>query len=236
MTLTWQEELIMSTVLYRALECEEQFALNTAHTEIEFIDDTLSTMHQLDLLVPGRNGTLWQVTAKGEKAHRDLVALYEATSLFDIFANVNLALELPPEVCDANGMILEDSYDPRFATPMSEDLRLPMIDFVCDSLGKKANLHRVVFVQMLADDRLKEQQIWFDLKLGTPFSEITDILASAIRWREIAGTEKDAADAMLAVYQAGVIEHNKRAEDTQDSAELPPNPADAASPFFAALF
>lgn len=235
MSTHWKEEMIYATVIYRMAELGELIPYVTVGTDFEFIDAELHEMSRKGLLKSEliQDEMQWQVTEKGLDLRNRLIQMFDQLINFEIFSNVNLAIDVPDDFFDESGDIRADELDPRFYIPQchddadawqTEDLRLAMVEYMAQGMGKVLSSHRIVFLQMLIDGRLRDQNIWVDLKLSRPFNEIEEIVESAYKWTETADSVSDAADTMKGIYAAGMLEQRKRdaaaENDSQSDEEI----------------
>ena len=211
----WKRDIVKIGILYRGFECGEKFELVNTGTDQEFIDRFLSELHSQDLLEI--QGDVYVVTAKGRTALANTVKMYDQAIKFRIFQAVDLTRELTVDESDSSNplMVVNNKYDPRFAkTPICEDLRIAMLTFVGEQMAGaeleigKLDPRRIVFLQKLADGKLKEKDFWYHLRMF--FREIEQNVASAYQWRSIADDEATATAAMQALYTAGMLEQRKR--------------------------
>lgn len=224
----WKQECLWLTVLYRVMECGDKIPLDTDGTPYAFIEEDLRGMHAKDLLRVNEKTGYWEATAKGREVRDKMVAIFDQCLKFEIFATVNLAMELPDDLVDDEGNVLDHVYDPRFEAPETdaeaerlgtEDMRLAMMAYLADTMNDsddealrgtmQLDPHRVVFMQKLADGEFKKENVWFDLKLGTPLREIEEIVDSAYHYTDV-GEEDEIDDVMQALYTAGMLEQRKR--------------------------
>jgi hypothetical protein len=225
----WKQEMLWLTVLYRMLECGDSIPLDVGGTAYAFIEDELRQMHARDLIEVGKANEYWVPTDKAQALRRTMLAMYDQALKFEIFAGVNLSVELDGDCSDDGAAVFDDVFDPRFAEPDnpeqadelgSEDMRLAVMTWLAKTLidsdpGRAQKLepidpHRVVFFQFLADGRFKDENVWFDLKLGQPFAEIDEIVESAYRYTDVSDDPSEVDRVMRDIYAAGMLEQRKR--------------------------
>lgn len=224
--LEWQTDMLRLTVLYRLEECGTVLTLLSSGTDHEFIDLVLSEMNSLDLIEARKDR--WAVTDKGRAVLAQTVAMFDQCLKFEIFGGCELTRNLEEyERQDANPFLAVDNiYDPRFLPPgqtseTSEDLRIAILTYLSEKmsepLGNRGiDPHRIIFIQKLISGQLKSDQFWFELLVGTFFTEVEKIVASAYQWRDICKdedgsvNEAKAAGVMDALYTAGMMEQRKR--------------------------
>jgi predicted transcriptional regulator len=219
----WQQEMLWLTIIYRMLECDEKIPLLTVCTDYSFAEEALNEMHKADFLEP--KGEHWEVTNKGKELRKQMIAIYDQALKFEIFGTVHLAMGLGDDITDDEGGLLDHVYDPRFDPQMAtgreeefgtEDLRIAMMTFLNDEMIKTGDLkerlspYRIVFIQKLAEGKLKNQNIWFDLVLGKFYSEVEEIVQSHFKWTDVADTEDEAEEIMKELYTVGMLEQRKR--------------------------
>jgi|GEM_PF-1524126 len=226
----WKQEMLWLTVLYRIMECGDRIPLDTEGSKYSFIDRDLTAMHQKDLIEISKDNTHWVVTKKGEGVRDKMVAIFDQCLKFEIFGEVSLAKELSDDETEDGMHVFDHMYDPRFAPVKSdaeaealgtEDFRLAMITYLGDTMrdsdqGKDfgqpldVDPHRVVFMQQLSDGKFKDDNIWFDLKLGTPFKEIEEIVSTSYRYQDVSDNADEIDNVMQNIYTAGMLEQRKR--------------------------
>lgn len=239
--LDFKREMLWLTVIYRMLECGDSIPLDTDGTPYAFIEEDLREMHRRELVQIRDDNTCWRPTEKAEQLRNKMVAMFDQALKFEIFAAVNLTLELGEDLSEDGLHVFDHVYDPRFQPPETpeqadelgtEDLRLAMITYLakCFSesdaakdLGGRLDVdpHRVVFLQRLADGKLKDDNIWFDLKLGTPFKEVEEIVESAYRYTDVSDDPEEVDRVMQNIYTAGMLEQRKREGHECTKCEIP---------------
>jgi len=223
----WQLAMIRLTVIYRVLECGDEIPVNTKNTDYEFIDDVLTDMHDREILDISDNDLYYVATKKAEEMRAKLVEVYDHQLKFEIFGDVNVAMSLPDDICDDEGNVMDHCYDPRFQSPETSserskvgttDMRIAMMQWLSelaeeeDEKGEAESVDPriIVFMQWLCDGKLKGKEIWFDLKVGTFFKEVEDIVEGSYHWEDTADDEDEAWDVMESIYKAGLLEQRKR--------------------------
>lgn len=231
---SWKQEMLWLTIAYRMLECGDSIPLDTTDTPYAFIEEDLAELHRREFIEIHDDQSSWRPTQKAETLRDRMVAMYDQVLKFEIFGDVNLAYELSSEQSEDGMHVFDHLYDPRFQAPDNdadaerlgtEDMRLAMITYLgqcfsgseaaVEALGaQRADInidpHRVVFIQRLADGRLRDENIWFDLKLGTPFQEIEEIVESAYRFTDVSDDPDEISHVMQNIYTAGMLEGRKR--------------------------
>jgi len=223
-------EFITSALLYRMIEKEEEIPLIVAKTDLEFVENEITSLSTLGAINPNADEQCWDVTEKGEAIFDGLLDTYEALIDLDIFSGVNLSLDLGDELFDDDGLIAEGQLDPRFDEPVNDDeaevfgttdLRLAVLDFMAEKLCKKKNmpysakqrhdlLSRVVFIQELGGDKYIDDKAFFDLKLGGATAEINTIVTSVPPWLELAKEFDPPHKLMEMIIEAGFRDAQKR--------------------------
>lgn len=224
----WQLTMLQLTIIYRVLECGEKIPLLTETTSYEFVNKLLDGMHNQGLLEISDDNQYWVAGKKGEELRNRMVEIFDHTIKFEIFASVAVALTPDDSITDEDGNVMDHCYDPRFG-PFDkasqawkdengvEDMRIAMIRYLSeytsenDDNGQAQPIdpHQIVFMQMLAEGKLKGD-IWFDLRMGTFFEEVSKIVESAYQWTDCGDDEEDSAAAMQQIYTAGMLEQRKR--------------------------
>jgi hypothetical protein len=210
------------------LECDETIPVITSGTAYEFVEEELENLAAKELTGIDEEAATYYITDKGKGVCRQLLGMYDQVMKFEVFSSVNIAQTLEDEDTDDEGNLHPQLYDPRFQRPGSivereelgtEDIRIAMMDFLATEVDTENPLdpHRIVFLQMLSTGKLKNDNIWFDLNLGTTFDKIKEIVEFAYQWRDAADDEEDARQIMIAIYTAGMLEQRKR--DGQECSE-----------------
>lgn len=242
---SWKQEMLWLTIAYRMLECGDSIPLDTHGTPYAFIEEDLAELHRREFIEIHDDQTSWRPTKRAELLRDRMVAMYDQVLKFEIFSDVNLGLELSADQSEDGMHVFDHLYDPRFLAPDddadaerlgTEDMRLAMITYLgkCfagseaaqEELGSaggefKIDPHRVVFLQRLADGRLRDENIWFDLKLGTPFQEVEEIVSSAYRYTDVSDDPDEVDQVMQNIYTAGMLEARKREGYECTACEIP---------------
>lgn len=223
-------EFITAALLYRLVEKEEEIPLVLAKTDFEFVEEELNALSNLGAIIPNADSNCWDVTEKGVQIFDRMLDGYEALVDLDVFAGVNLSLELEDDLFDEEGFVVEEELDPRFDEPANEeeaekfgttDLRLVVIDFFAERACLKAKkpydaeirhhvLSRVVFLQELGNDRFADDKTFFDLKLGGIGAETDEIVGSVPPWIELAREFSPPEKLMEMIIAAGFRDAYKR--------------------------
>lgn len=236
----WQQEMIWLAVIYRLAECNETIPMDTEKTRFAFIDKELTTMYtKAGLLEISEDSQSWRLAEKGREMLTRLVGMFDQFLRFEIFADVIIDQKLPDDITDDDGEILDHCFDPRFPTRVSctdkdiresgsEDLRIAMMEYFvesCKKEGKELELdpHRIIFLQMLADGKLSDssESFWANLRQGSVFREIDDIVDSNYHWRDLGNDDEESWEVAAAVYTAGMLEQRKRDGDTCSGCGIP---------------
>jgi len=216
----WQKEMTWLTILYRMSECGDPIPVITNGTSYEFIEEELEDLAAKELIEIDTHSATYFITESGQAICKQLLGMYDQVLKFEVFSSVNVA-QTPDEDIDEEGNILPELYDVRFQKPDSvteqeelgtEDMRIAMMDFLATEMDTESPLdpHRIVFLQMISTGKLKDDNIWFDLSLGTIFNQIEEIVTSAYQWKDCSDEEEDARQAMISIYTAGQLEQRKR--------------------------
>lgn len=223
----WQRTMLQLTIIYRVLECNDKLPLNVLKTDLEFVSSVLDAMHTVDLLKISDDDNQYVATQKAHDLRAKLVEVYDHALKFEIFADVNIALSPPDEILDDNGIVIEGKHDPRFEAPMTnserenlgtEDLRISMMIYLGECAEEESDdedvesfdPEMIVFMQWLCNGKLKGDNIWFDLKAGTFFNEVQEIVDSMRKWEELGEDEDESDTIMGTIYTAGMLEQQKR--------------------------
>jgi hypothetical protein len=103
--------------------------------------------------------------------------------------------------------VFDHVYDPRFLPPESEaeadelgteDMRLAVMSYIAMKMAESD------------EGKLKDDNIWFDLKLGAPFSEVEEIVEAAYKYTDVSDDDEEIDDVMQNIYTAGMLEQRKR--------------------------
>ena len=195
----------------------------TETTSYEFINKLLDGMHARQLIDISEDSQFWIVAPKGEELRNRMVEIFDHTIKFEIFNE--MAVALVPDETDDEGNVLDHCYDPRFGPFENasqawkdevgvEDMRIAIIRYLSEYAAEEKGVqvidpHIIVFMQKLAEGHLKGD-IWFELRMGTFFDEVSKIVSSAYQWEDAGDNEDDASNAMDAMYTAGMLEQRKR--------------------------
>lgn len=233
----WRREAIWLSILYRVCECGDTIPAvpdtDEDHDREAFCGDEILTMLGLGFLAHSEDGAYYVSTDRAHALIKKLVGMYMQVRPFEIFRGVDIAFALTEEHGNSGdgGVVLDvfdNVYDPRFLayddlgrevfrsdgrTETVEDLRLAMLDWFAWANREKSpdgvSLHRVVFIQMLADGKLRSDRFWFDLRHRF-LDSVEDVVAHAYSWRSLAGNPEEAAIVAKALYTAGMVEQRKR--------------------------
>lgn len=223
-------EFIKSAVLYRLLEKNDPIPIEVSGTKYEFLERELDGLVRAGLIEANLEEQIFEPTQSGAEAFDRLLDVYEALLDLDVFATVNLSLELEDDLFDEEGQILDEELDPRFEEASddeeaerlgSTDLRLPLLDFMAERACQKqkqnynkaarhAALSRVVFLQELGNEKFSDDDAFFDLKHGTFAGEIDDIVSSVPPWIELAREFSPPEKLMNMIAEAGFSDAIKR--------------------------
>jgi len=220
----WKTEMTWLTILYRMLECKEQIPVLTDGTAYEFIENDLENLTAKELVRINIETSMYEITDAGRGVCERLLAMYDPVLKFEIFSSVSVAQTLQEDEVDDEGNFHPQLYDARFQKPKSlveqeelgtEDMRLTVMDFLATEMSTDAepldlDPHRIVFIQMLSTGKLKSDEIFFDLSVGTTFTNIEEVVSSAYKWQDSGDDDGEARQAMISIYTAGMIEQRKR--------------------------
>lgn len=229
---TWQREMIWLAVVYRLAECNEIIPMDTEKTRFEFIDNELTAMYsKAGLLEISDDSKSWKLAEKGREMLTRLVGMFDQFLRFEIFSDVIIDQPLPDDITDDEGEVLDHCFDPRFPQERSnkaEDLRIAMMEYFvesCKKQGKELELdpHRIIFLQMLADEKLSAgaEDFWFNLRQGQIFKEIDDIVDSNYHWQDLGDDDEQSWEIAAAIYASGMLEQRKRDGDTCSGCGIP---------------
>lgn len=225
-TKTWQSEMTVVALLYLIGECKKKIPTDISLladeegfdkeqiSDISFLKEIVAEMYQKELV--DIKGKFWEITDKGRSILGKIVQMYDHALKFEIFSNVLLTRGLTEDEQqeDDEYAVLDYIYDPRFISEENdgaEDLRIAMFTFLTEQAESEQELdpHRIVFIQKLIDNELRSKTFFFDLLVGTFFSEIEKIVISAYQWRDIGGDEENSINIMRSLYTAGMLEQRK---------------------------
>jgi hypothetical protein len=233
----WKKECLWATILYRALECGEELEIVTSGQQ-DFIEKDLLEMRRDGYLKD--EGTHLVPSEKAHKFRAQLVAMLDQLTNFEIFAALNLGRSLTEQEGPENEdggifQVYDHIYDPRFQKEGEwEDMRLAMMTFLSKNFSEaprptdfEGNVlldpHRIVFLQMLADGKLKSETLWQDLRMGRFFKDVEAIVESAYQWQDVVeGADEEAAsEIMREIWTAGQLELRKRKGDECSKCRIP---------------
>ena len=218
----WQQEMLRIAILYRMEECKDRIeVVRFAPDDYAVVEPELTELAANGLI--GIKGQVWVVTDRGRAVLGKILEMIDHILHFEIFRGVRLTQALPPEVQqeDDSNLVQHHIYDPRFLLPGEEDptawdLRIAIMTFLSEQMASQLNgqvidPYRVVFLQKLGTGQFNSKTFWFDLKLGTPFQTVEEIVNSAYQWQDVNPDDVDqAAVIMQTLYQAGMSEQRKR--------------------------
>ncbi len=217
-----KEMLVLLAVLYRVDRTREKIGVLPNTQDQDFIEKTVTRMQVAGLLEQEPKAAHMRLTAKGKKILLDMIRIFDRTVQMNIFARVRIFDDLPEDLVDENGDVHGEKLDPRFGNPdepTSEnmvDIRLAMVHYLAENHPEKeqeVDPYLVVFLQKLTDGELAEENFWRRLSIGQVFRDIREIVDSAKTWRSMADDEGDARAIMQGLYQAGMLELQKREGD-----------------------
>lgn len=198
----WKLAMIRMVVVYRIKAKGDKLPIDVQQTDFEFVESVLDDMYQKDLLAQSEDQTHWILTEKGETVFNSLRELDDHASQFGIFGEVHIGQdvsdlldedeEIPDGIDDPRFEIIEDQTDESMELLQTEDLRIALILFLNeyavelgDSDTPKVNPYQVVFARMLQEGKISGDDIWFNLRLGTFFNEVQEIVDSMYNWKSV---------------------------------------------------
>lgn len=217
----WQQNITSLAIIYAALEQGRKFPMLLEGDDV-FLGPILDDMNRQGLIEPSRSRQEWLVTEQGDGLRARMVGMYDQLLKFEVFGTVNQALQLTEAQSPDGAAVFDDILDPRFTpSPESEDLRLAVLTWFAlaaeeQLAGKQVDPYQVVFMQKLRAGHYNGQKnqfksdFWFNLRLGTIYTEIQQIVDTAVKWTDMAGDVDSASAAMNAIYSAGMSEQVKR--------------------------
>lgn len=229
----WQEEMLRIAILYRMAECGDRIeVVRFAPDDYAVVEPELTDLAAKGLI--GIKDQCWVVTDRGREVLSKVIEMIDHILHFEIFRGVRLTRSLPQNLQqddDAN-QVQHQFYDPRFLIPGVEyptawDLRIAMMRFLSEQMsseldGQVIDPYRVVFLQKLGSGQFNSPTFWFDLKLGSPFKLVEEIVNSAYKWQDVSPDDvEDATAVMQALYQAGMSEQRKRDGFTCSACHIP---------------
>ena len=216
---TWKKEMVWATIVWRLAECNEKIPLNTTDTEYRYIEEDLSEMHSRDFLKTSTDRQFYVVGTKGRELLTKLVGMFDQATRFEIFNSVLLDAEMPTDILDEEGSVLDHCHDTRFNVQSTgtEDLRIAMMEFSVEFAKREKNKdidfdpRKIVFLQLMAEGEIAKgtQPFWFDLKLGNVFDKIQTLSDNAYRWKDLGSDEEESWNLAQQVYTAGMLEQRK---------------------------
>lgn len=221
--------MLWLTLVYRLAECNEKVPLDTHSTPFEFIDSELSEMYAKDIIVISDDKQNYIIGTKGKELIKRFIAMFDQFCQFEIFADVTLEDDLPEEITDDEGNVLDHCYDPRFEkTADSADLRIAMVSYAAEATtasvsGGPLDPKRIIFLQKLADGHLSEESkdFWFSFRTGSVFKEIQEIADAAYTWKDLGEDDQEGKDIAANIYTAGMLEQRKREGLKCSGCEIP---------------
>jgi uncharacterized Zn finger protein (UPF0148 family) len=211
--------------------------MNTEGTRFEFIDKELTEMHTKGYIKVGEHQQRWVLDKKGREMLTRLVGMFDQFLRFEIFSDVIIDQELPDDITDEEGGVLDHCFDPRFSQEgckftsllgKAEDMRIAMMEYFVESCkreGKPLELdpHRIIFLQMLADGKFAESaaDFWFNLRLGEIFKTIEEVVKTNYHWRDLGNDDEESWEVAKNVYAAGMLEQRKREGETCSACGIP---------------
>lgn len=220
----WKEGMTRVTVLYRMAECGDVFPLVNLDRDVKWIEPTLTALLADGLLKTGKEN--WEITEKGREVLGKIQQMTDHALQFEIFGAVRLAAEVPDELWDdeKDGQVLEHVDDPRFDEgDDAEDMRIAMLTFLGEHLKDRidgpVDPYQLVYLQKLGTGQLKSETFWTELGSGMIYDAIEEIVTSAYQWRWIADDVESAADCMLGLRTAGLLQLQKSEGDVCSNCE-----------------
>jgi hypothetical protein len=192
--------------------------------------------------------THYVLTEKGRNVLKSMVDVTSISTQLDIFAKVNLQLDLrnapilthPGQVGDISdpenpGQVVPLAFDPRFvqqgdADPVggTEDLRLAVVEYlnVINATGDGSIIdpRPMIFYQHIGSGKydIHNPNFWQSVRDGSLLEEIDAIIASAYKWTDIGGGDVETSKRRMAgLYKAGMAERIRLAGDTCSTCKVP---------------
>jgi len=222
----WWRNCVYLAVLYRVAEFGQKMEIiHLNHQDGQFVEPILMQMHRDNLLELAGDGLHWSVATKGRELLGKMVALTDRLMQFEIFNGVRLYRALEDHERGENNpnLVWDNIYDPRLVKPgendpQATDMRIAMIEFlgmIHPEGSVQIDPHVVVFIQKLIDRELRGDDFWFQLRVGSYFQTIEQIVTSAYRLENLLRppmnlNQDQATVIMQDLYTAGMLEQRKR--------------------------
>lgn len=212
----WTTEMMYLTVVYRLAEVGDKIPANPAGTPYQHIDEELNMMFS-DKYLEIKEGQ-YRVSEKGRELLTHLVAMFDATMRFNIFANVIHDEPLDEELTEDGIQVFNHVFDPRFSEDDGEDMRIAMMEYFVEAARREGkdlegfDSRRIVFLQKLADGEFASQtdSFWKDMKNGEVFKTIERIVENAYHMEDLGEDEEESFEVASHIYAAGNFEDRKR--------------------------
>lgn len=174
----------------------------------------------------------WKLTQKGMDFLKSMAGVIDHCIKYEVFASVSLNEDIS-EIEDGEGGVHASAYDPRFADVEEDsereekgtvDLRLAILRFKTEEAPDTAaaDPFMVVFLfNWVKEGELQGENIWFDLREGTIFREVEEMVESAYKWRDYNEDIELAKEAMRNIFTAGMVEEQKRCGTECSACETP---------------
>ncbi len=226
-TTDWKTETTDLAILFQAAEGDQPLSLIPRDAAESAIEERVMLLWDKGLLAPV--GSAFKPTEQGRAVLAQAVRLLDELSKLRIFGAVRLERALTPEeqAPDNPALVYADMHDPRFGAygergPGLFDLRLAVLRGLGEALAGyqhegqtlaplSIDPHRVVFLQLLAEGIFDGANLWPCLMSGLLHAEVERIVSAAYRWQDLDPSDPGrAAEALLKLYAAGLIEERKR--------------------------
>jgi len=220
-TQTWQTECLYAAIAFRI---KKNNGLPTVDDEWSSKFATEHVMKMCGDELISIKEDKWQLTDKGRKFYKNVLAALDQAKKFEIFNQVWINHSPSEKESEDGAQVYNGVYDPRFLESRNsgtepEDLRIALMTFVADCVADKVDtenfkIEKVIFLQKLLDEfddgKDPDADFWFDLTSGKFFKQAEEIAKNAYQWQDLIGGDEDAAwEVASAVYTAGQLQQRK---------------------------
>jgi len=234
----WKTETTDLAILFHAEEGSAHLSLIPRDAGENLIEERVMLLWDKGFLRP--EGGYFRLTDGGKEALAHAARMLDELSKLRIFGSVRLerALTADEQAPDNPALVFADMHDPRFGAYGEQgtglyDLRLAVLTGLGEALSGYVHEgqtlapltidpHRVVFLQLLGDGTFSGENLWANLLCGLLHAHVEEIVRSAYRWQDLDPSDPGrAAQALLSLYAAGLIEERKRSGLACSSCKAP---------------
>jgi DNA-directed RNA polymerase subunit M/transcription elongation factor TFIIS len=210
----WQARILAASILYLSLEQNVRFT-SPLKSDERFLSHVLADMVKAGLMV--NEAGRYAVTDKGQRLMKTFIGAIDTIRQFNPCIAVDLRELTPDEWISPErpAEVRWDIFDPRFVqvdNPDAVDMRLALIQWSGNKIGKEIDPHEVVFLYRLGAGHYSNNDFYFHLLDGRIFKQIEETVAGSFKWQEMDqnGDPEVASRRMQALYTACQIENRKR--------------------------